>query len=167
MTVKEQFSDEHWKRILETPLLAGFVVSAADPGGLIGAFQESAAIEKSLQSSAAVGGEGTLEHAIAEAFKTTEGRSAARDGVRSVVKGKRSAEALEAAVARLVDTVEIVESVAPERAAILRNFIIRTAVATAEAAKEGGILGIGGEQVSDAERKSLEELKVALGLAGF
>ena len=65
MSVKEIFSDEDWNKVLEAPLLAGFAVTAADPGGLIGAFQESAAIAKSLKASADAGGEGSLEHAIA------------------------------------------------------------------------------------------------------
>jgi hypothetical protein len=167
MSVKEMFSDEDWNKVLEAPLLAGFAVTAADPGGLIGAFQESAAIAKSLKASADAGGEGSLEHAIAESYKTSEGRAAARDGVKSIVKGKRPAEASQAAVDRLAEIVKMVEGVAPDRAATLRNFILNTATATAEAATEGGFLGFGGEEVSDAERKSIDELKTALGVASL
>lgn len=165
MTVKAEFSEDDWKMVLEAPLLAGFAVTAADPSGLIGAFQESVAMAKTLKEGADAGGEGSLENAIAEAYKTSDGRSAARDGVKSVVKGKRPAEASEAAIARLVEIVGKVESVAPERAATLRNFIIETATATAEAAKEGTFFGFGGETVSDAERKTIDDIKSALGLA--
>ena len=80
---------------------------------------------------------------------------------------KRRNEASQAAVNRLAEIVKMVEGVEPNRAAILRNFIIKTATETAEAATEGGLLGFGGEQISDAERKSIEELKAALGLAAL
>ena len=92
MTLRDKFSDEEWNKLLEVPLLAGFVVTAADPGGLIGAFQENAAIANSLKTSADAGGDGTLEYAIAEAYKTSEGRRVARDGVRSVLKGTTDAQ---------------------------------------------------------------------------
>lgn len=167
MTLRDKFSDEEWNKLLEVPLLAGFVVTAADPGGLIGAFQESAAIANSLKISAEAGGDGTLEYIIAEAYKTSEGRRVAREGVRSVVKGKRRSEASQAAINRLAEIVKMVEGIDPNRAAILRNFIIKTATVTAEAATEGGLLGFGGEQVSDTERKSIEELKAALGLSAI
>ncbi len=166
MTLKEKFSDDDWAQVLEAPMLAGVAITAADPSGLIGAVQESVAMAGSLKSASEDGGEGTLAHAISEAYKTSEGRSQARNGVKVLLKGKRPAEVSEAAVSRLGNIVNLVERVAPEEAALFRNFIIDTAQRTAEASTEGGFLGFGGEKVSDAERKTLDDLSSALGLAG-
>ena len=166
MVLKDKFSNDEWAKILEAPLLAGFAVTAADPSGLIGTVQESSAIAGSLKSAADDSGEGTLAHEISNAYKTPEGRSAARDGVKAVIKGKRLSDASAEAVERLGDTIDLVERVAPEQAAYFRNFLLDTAIRTAKASNEGGFLGFGGEEVSDAERKALADLKSALGLAG-
>jgi len=44
-----------------------------------------------------------------------------------------------------------------------RTLIMNVATAVAEAAKEGGFLGIGAKQVSDAERAAVAEIKAAIG----
>jgi len=108
MSLKDKFSSGDWSQVLEAPMLAGFAITAADPGGLISAVQESAAMAGSLRTAATDGGEGSLARAVAEAYTTSEGRSAATDGVKSIVKGKRPAEASEAAVSRLGEIMGLV-----------------------------------------------------------
>ena len=51
----------------------------------------------------------------------------------------------------------------PEHAAAYKDFLKATALKVAEASKEGGFLGFGGEQISDAEKKTLEEITAILG----
>jgi hypothetical protein len=164
MSLKDRFTEDDWSRVLEAPMLAGFAVTAADPGGLISAVQESVAMASALKSAASEGGEGSLPHAVAEDFKTSEGRSAAIGGVKALVKGKRPAEASEAAVQRLGETAAIVERTVPNEAPAFRAFLVETATRTAEAGTEGGFLGFGGEKVSDAERKTLSDLRTALNM---
>jgi len=144
-------------------MLAGFAITAADPGGLISAVQESAAMAGSLRSAATEGGGGSLAHAVAEAYKTSEGRSAATDGLKSLVKGKRPAEASDAAVSRLGEIMDLVERTVPDHAAGFREFLIDTATQTAEASTEGGFLGFGGERISETEHKTLAQLRTAIG----
>ncbi|AZQ68677.1 hypothetical protein EF888_17005 [Silicimonas algicola] len=163
MTLKDRFSSDDWSRVLEAPMLAGFSITAADPGGLISAVQESAAMAGSLRLAAKDGGEGSLAHAVAEAYTTSEGRSAATDGLKSLVKGKRPAEASDAAVSRLGEIMALVERTVPEHAAGFRKFLIDTATKTAEASTEGGFLGFGGARISEAEHKTLAQLRTALG----
>jgi hypothetical protein len=162
MTPKDRLASEDWNRILEAPMLASFAITAADPGGLISAVQESAALAGALTAAATDGGEGSLAHAVAEAYKTSEGRKAATGGVRSLVRGKRPAEASEAAVSRLSEVMASVERAMPDEAATFRSFLMETATRTAEASTEGGFLGFGGEKVSEAEHKTLADLKAAL-----
>jgi len=54
---------------------------------------------------------------------------------------------------------------APGEAEGFERWLLATAQHTAEAAKEGGFLGIGGVQVSDAEKAALAEVAGALGIA--
>jgi hypothetical protein len=44
-----------------------------------------------------------------------------------------------------------------------KKFVMTVAQAAAGAHKEGGILGIGGQEISDAENQALDEISVALG----
>lgn len=162
--MKEKFSEEEWAGVMQAPMLAGFAVTAADPSGLIGAFQESMAMAgplKAAMSDPIIGG--GLASEIIETLKTADGRSTARDGIKSIITGRKPAEACEAAVARLDEIMRSVESKAPEAADSFRAFLMETATKTAEASTEGGFLGFGGEKISKAEHKTLNELRAALG----
>ena len=44
-----------------------------------------------------------------------------------------------------------------------KRFVMAVAQAVASAHKEGGFLGIGGTEISDAENQALDEISVALG----
>jgi len=51
----------------------------------------------------------------------------------------------------------------PEEVEGYRKFVLSLAERVAAAHKEGGFLGVGGEEVSDAEQKALDEVASALG----
>ena len=53
---------------------------------------------------------------------------------------------------------------APGNAQGFKRWLLATARHAAEAAKEGGVLGIGGVSVSDAEQAALAEVAGALGI---
>jgi len=60
---------------------------------------------------------------------------------------------------RILEAVRIVgEKATPEEAEEYRQFILRVADVVARAHKEGGVLGIGGKEVSERERAVLDEL---------
>ena len=162
MLPPDGFSDEQWSQILSAPLLAGFAITAADPGGPISAVQESAAVTRSLETATARNDETSIIFLIAEAYKISEGRAAARDEVTSLVKGKYLAQAAQDAVERLGEIYELICKLRPEQAAEFREFLIVTAERTAEASTEGGFLGFGGVRVSEKEKKILAELKQVL-----
>lgn len=58
----------------------------------------------------------------------------------------------------------LVEKASAIEAAEYRQWVMSVARATAEAAKEGGFLGIGGEEVSADERQALDDIAAALGV---
>jgi len=163
MGVRDDFTEEEWARVIEAPLVAGLAVTAADPGGLIGAVQESAGLAGSIKSAGDSAAEGSLVSEVIEAYKTGEGRKTARDGAMALIKGRKPAEACDAAVERLGETAELVGAKAPGEAADFRSFLRGVAQRVAEAGTEGGFLGFGGEKVSDAERKTLADIDAALG----
>ena len=48
MAAKVDFSADEWKLLLQSPLVAGVAISAADPSGLIGMMRESMASARAL-----------------------------------------------------------------------------------------------------------------------
>jgi hypothetical protein len=166
MSLKDSFNATEWDRIVQAPMMAGFAVTAADPGGLVGAFQESAALAGAMRKARETAAPGSLVAEIIAAYETSEGRGAARDGVRALIKGRKPAEATEAAIVQLGETAGLVREKAPQDAAAFAAWLRQIAGAVAEAAKEGGFMGFGGEKVSDAERKTLADLGAVLGETG-
>ena len=55
---------------------------------------------------------------------------------------------------------------APADAAQYKQWVYESAENSANAAKEGGVFGIGGERVSEAEAAALKEIALALDLPG-
>jgi hypothetical protein len=165
MSIKDSFSQEEWNLVLQSPLVAGFAVTAADPGGLIGAVQEATAMAKSLKGASDDAAEGSLIAEITASIQSPEGRQSAQTGLKSLIKGYKPAEASAAAVAQLKEVMSIVHAKAPGEAAALSGLIRETARKVAEAANEGTFLGFGGEQISEAEHQTLADIDAALGTA--
>jgi hypothetical protein len=79
-----------------------------------------------------------------------------------MAKGQSPEALLSAAVARLGAVMRTVESALPEQAGAFRAFLLDVAQKTAEASREGGFLGFGGERVSEAERRALDQIAAVL-----
>jgi hypothetical protein len=160
VTSKSDFSDEEWVRIRRAPFVAGMAISLADPGGPIEVARETMA---SLRSASEPPSEKELLLAAAHdiqaqvrekqnplgGFKPTNAALAGREvleelrGVNEIVTEKGTAEEAEA----------------------FRQWLLTTAQAAADAAKEGGFMGFGAEQVSKGEQAMLDQLRSTLGVS--
>jgi hypothetical protein len=105
----------------------------------------------------------SLPSIISTTLEDADGRRVTQQNLIELVKGRKPAELSTFAVQRLGEIDALVASKAPELSGSYREFVRRTAQNVAEAAKEGGFLGIGGEQVSDAEKKTLADIDRVLG----
>lgn len=162
MPNKSNFTPEEWKKILEAPLLAGFAVSAGDPSGFIGTLQEGLASAKALAAAKADPGADALIKAVVEDLMTPEGRTAAREGVKTLIQGAQLSEIKGRSLAELGRTAEILKAKAPAESAAFRNWLNEIAKLVAEAGVEGGFLGFGGVKVTESERATLSEIASAL-----
>ena len=106
-----------------------------------------------------------LIKAIVADYDSAEGRGIARDGLKARLGGSKPAEVTAKAVAGLGEASAILEAKAPEDAPAVRRWLASISRAVAEASKEGGFLGFGGVQVSDAEKATLDQVAAALKLA--
>jgi hypothetical protein len=151
MTRKADFNAEEWSTVGEGPLYAGMRVIAADRGGTL---RESLALGRTYQEARAGHGENELLDELVKSPPSID-----PDRVREA-GGNIAAVASE----RLRAAMGILEAKAtPEEIDAYKRFVMTVAQAVASAHKEGGFLGIGGKQVSDAENQALDEISTALG----
>jgi hypothetical protein len=162
MADKSSFTADEWKKLIEAPMLAGIAVTAADPSGLWGTLKESIAASGALAKAKADAAADPLIKAIAAEYETSEGRRVALDGIKARLGGGKPADATSRAVAALGEAAAILDAKAPANAAAVRRWLAAISRAVAEAAKEGGVLGFGGVQVSDAEKATLAQVAAAL-----
>jgi hypothetical protein len=162
MATKASFTPEEWTLLLQSPMVAGMVVSAADPSGLFGMLKESFAAGGALVQAKADVGASPLVKAVAADFATAEGRVAARDGVKARLAGGTPGEVKARSLATLRQVSMLLAAKAPEDAPAFKAWLTGVARRVAEAAGEGGFLGFGGVPVSDAEKATLAEIDAAL-----
>lgn len=151
MTTKSQFNAEEWDRVARAPALAALMVMLADRGGAI---RESIALGKAYGEARRDAGSELIEQLLASPPQVDPASLGPLDQAR---------EQLPEHIREALRTVE--EKATPEETEQYRSFILRVADVVAHAAKEGGVLGIGGKQVSEQEQAVLDELAGELSAA--
>jgi hypothetical protein len=151
MTRKADFNAEEWSTVVEGPLYAGMRVISAERGGTL---RESLALGRVYQEARGRHGESEFLDELVKSPPSID-----PDRVREA-GGNIAAVASD----RLREAIGILESkTTPEETDAYKRFVMTVAQAAASAHKEGGFLGIGGKQVSDAENQALDEISTALG----
>lgn len=162
MADKSSFTPDEWKLVLEGVMMASVAVTAAEPSGLLGLLKESVAAGSSLAAAKTDAGSNGLIKAVVADFETSEGRSLARAGLKEKVAGGETADIKAKCLDVLRQVAVLVDAKAPEDAAAFKGWLRQISQRVAEAANEGGFLGIGGVQVSEAEKATLTEIGAAL-----
>lgn len=164
MANKQNFTPEEWTKVLESTMLAGIAVSSADPNGLWGTLKEFFATTSALEAPKRDPDTNELIGAAIADFDTAEGRSVILEALRKrFADAKEPADWVERSLAGLREVSAILDAKAPEDAAAFKTWLRGIGQKVAEAAMEGGFLGFGGVQVSDAERATLGDIAKALG----
>jgi hypothetical protein len=156
MTSKQDFTDEEWARVRRAPLVAGVAISLADPGGPIEVAKETAA---TLRSATLPPSQEELLAAVAFDVQALARQRQNPLGDFRPTGGQQILEELRA-VNELVTA-----KATPEEAEAFRRWLVAAAQAAADAGKEGGFLGFGAERVSAGERRMLDQVRAAVGMA--
>ncbi|MEA2406630.1 MAG: hypothetical protein QOE69_749 [Thermoleophilaceae bacterium] len=149
MTTKSQFNAEEWEAVARAPALAALMVMMADRGGTI---RESLALGRAYAEARRDGGSELIEQLVSSPPSLDPNSLGQPDQLRQQLP-ERIREAV-----RLVE-----EKGTPEEVEDYKSFILRVADVVAHAHKEGGVLGIGGKEVSEDERAVLDQLTRELG----
>jgi hypothetical protein len=154
MTTKTDFTDEEWTRVLRAPFVAGMAISLADPGGPIEMSKETMTTMKSATNPP------TREQLLTEIALDIQSMTQQRESPISGFKPQAAQQILDelGAVSEIVTT-----KATAEEAAAFKQWLLTTAQAAADAAKEGGFMGFGAVQVSEGEQKMLDQVRAAIG----
>jgi membrane-bound lytic murein transglycosylase B len=165
MATKADFTPDEWKLLLQTPLLAGVAISAADPSGLIGMVKESMASARALIQAETDPNADALVKAVATEFETSAGRGLAQDGVKAAISGaKTPPDIVSKALDSLKEASALLDAKGGQDTAPFKTWLASVAKSVAEAAPEGGFLGFGGTQVSAAEKATVAQIAGVLGV---
>ena len=146
MTRKADFNAEEWQTVVNGPLYAGMRVIAADRGGTL---RETMAMGQVYQDAR---GRDNASQLLDELLKSPPSIDPARGDIGAVT------------VRQLNDAMRILEAKAtPPEIDAYKTFVMTVAQTVAGAHKEGGFLGIGGKEISEAEDQALDEISAALG----
>jgi len=146
MTQKADFNADEWAKVVEGPLLAGMLVITSHRGGTI---RETIAMSKVYAEARQQ--QGTSE--LLDAMVATP----------PAIDPDRAKAARDSAVEGLRESLQVLEQKAtPEEVEAFKGFVRDVGQATARAHKEGGVLGIGGEEISPEEQTALDEIEAVL-----
>ena len=150
MTKKADFNAEEWSLLLEAPPIAGMIVAVAERGGMI----------RETMSMGRAYAEARQRHDGSELLEEIVSAQPGLDPQRF----QSVAQLRSAGLQQIREATELLESKATnEEAEGYKRFIVTVADTVAHAKKEGGVLGIGGKQVSAQERAAIEEIASTLG----
>jgi hypothetical protein len=143
-------------------MLVGMAVTLGEPSGLWGTMKESMASARALLETRSDPATSDLIKAILADIETSEGRTIAKEGLKSDLTGTSSGELKQQIMAKLAHVGEIVDANAGAEAAGFKAWLKQVAEKVAEAASEGGFLGFGGVKVTEAEKASIADVAKAL-----
>jgi hypothetical protein len=157
MTTKSDFTEEEWIRVRRAPFVAGMAISLADPGGPIELAKESAASLKSATNPP------TREQLLAEIALDVQAMTQQRQNPLSGFKPTNAATAGQ----QILDELRAVSAIVSSKATAdeipaFKRWLLTTAQAAADAAKEGGFMGFHAIQVSQGEDAMLDQVRSAI-----
>jgi hypothetical protein len=157
VTTKSDFDEQEWARIVRAPLVAGMAITLADPGGPIEAAKESMASMKSATNPP------SREHLLADVALDLQAMIQQRHNPLKGFRPESGRPPGEQVIEELQSVHGLIAAKSdPEEAAAFGRWMVASAQAAADAAKEGGFMGFGAEQVSQREKDMLERVRAAV-----
>ncbi|MCA1564425.1 MAG: hypothetical protein LC803_01965 [Acidobacteria bacterium] len=160
MTVKDKFTPEEWKSLLRAPMLAAYAVAGAAPSKQDDFVREMGAVAEGVIEGEGRAAKGSiLEAVIADIYANadddqrgpTEKLALDEVKVRALTTCRAAATALET-------------KAGAEEAYEYKRWVLVVAEKVAAAAKEGGVFGFGGEQISGSEIATINEIGEAIAI---
>lgn len=160
MAKKSDFTLEEWQLILSLPQVASLYLALASPSGPLGLAQEMIASTKGIVEALKASSGNELIDAVAADMRE---KAEKRERIEAPLKpGNDLSEMKAQCLKAFRDVAGLLSQKAAADAAQYKQWVYQSAQNSANAAKEGGVFGIGGERVSEAETAALQEIAIAL-----
>jgi hypothetical protein len=160
MSVKDKFTTEEWKSLLKAPMLCAYAVAGAAPSKQEDFVREMAAVAEGIIEVERRAAQGSLlGEVISNIVANAEDDKRGQTEKLPLDEVKVRALATCRAAASALGT-----KVSPEEAYEYKRWVLVVAEKVAAAAKEGGIFGYGGEQVSGSEVATINEIGEAINI---
>ena len=161
MGIRDNFTTEEWKSLLKAPMLVSYAIAGAAPSGEEGFIQEMSAVADAIiEGGQQAAKASVLEAVVADIVANADDEQRGPTEKISVAETRNRALDNCRSVAALLQT-----KASPEDADAYKRWVLAVAQRVAAAAKEGGIFGFGGKQVSESEVATINEIATALGIA--
>ena len=158
MARKADFTPEEWKTIVAAAPMVGLAVTCTSPNGPWGVMKEMLSMGMAMAEMLQKGGSNPLIADLAADLEARITKPEPPKGIKDPEQCKEMALKHVRAVNELLD-----RKVKGEEGDEFKQWLLTVARRVAEAANEGGIFGIGGERISDAEKNVLRQIAFALG----
>ncbi len=160
MSKKADFTSEEWQLILSMPQVASLYLALASPSNPLGLAQEMVASTKGMVEALKSSSGNELIDAVAADIRE---KAEKRERLEPPLKVSRDPNEMKAQCLQTFrDVAVLLSQKAPADAQQYKQWVYQAAQNSANAAKEGGVFGIGGERVSEAETAALKEIAIAL-----
>lgn len=159
MTTKADFSTDEWNLLRSAPAILAAGVSASDPSGIIGSIKEAAGgVKGMIEGLKAAAGVELAQELLAD--KRMPSMPDVKGMLGEGSREEKMASFKQASLNQVRQAMDLVAAKASvEEAGAYKSMLMNVASTAANAAKEGGFLGFGGERVSADEQGFLDEVK--------
>lgn len=162
MVQKADFTSEEWQLVLSMPQIASLYLALASPSNPLGLAQEMVASTKVIMEALKAASGNELIDAVAADIRE---RVEKRERLESPLKMSNDPNDMKSQCLQACrEVAALLSQKAPAEAQAYKQWIYQAAQNSANAAKEGGFFGIGGERISEAESAALQEIATALDL---
>ena len=163
MAKKVDFTSEEWQLILSMPQVASLYLVLASPSNPLGLAQEMIASTKGIVETLKTSSGNELNELMDAVAADIRERVEKRERLEPPLKTSNDLNQMKAQCLQACrDVAVLLSQKAPADARAYKQWVYQAAQNTANAAKEGGVFGIGGEPVSEAETAALKEIATAL-----
>lgn len=160
MGIKEKFTTEEWRALLKAPMLVSYAIAGSAPSDEEGFIQEMSAVADAIsESEERAAKDSLISEVVAQIIANAE------DSERGQTEKISVGDTKERALANCREVAALLQAKASAQDADdYKRWLLAVAQRVAQAAKEGGIFGFGGAQVSKSEVATINEIAAALGL---
>jgi len=159
------FTDAEWKTLIQVPVQVGRAMMAMSPAGGIGMTKEVKALRDSLEETRAATTRNPMLRELG-AHLTGNMESIWSDAGHAFKDRWDAANLRQTAISSCQQVVTLVKKASPQDAIAYKEFVLSLAQKVAEAATEGGFLGIGANKqaISPEEQSLLNDITKALNM---